>query len=402
VVQPALASISEVFGRQPLVYLSLILFTFGSLLCAIAHNVTVLLIGRCIQGIGGGGIITMTQVIYADIVPLRLRPKYLAIVQAAWAIGMLWIGCQPKSRLIMAEGTMIGPVTGGVLCDRTTWRWIFILNFPFCGLGFICTFLFVRLKAVSQLTFSQKLQKTDWIGTILLTGGLVSLLIGLSWGGHPYAWSSARTISPIVVGIIAIIAFAFWQRHIAPTSLLPLSLFWCRSAVAAYYCALTHGLVVSDNLHPTEELGVRLLINKKVFVGMYYFPFYLMSILGANSTQAGVDQFPALVCVLPGSIIVAALITRLGRFRWAIWGGWAIITLGSGLFQLFGEHTTTAVWATVIAIRGIGTGMVLTSVNVGVQAISKSEDAPMAASMYGFFRSLGMPLGVAVSTILDF
>jgi hypothetical protein len=60
------------------------------------------------------------------------------------------------------------------------------------------------------------------------------------------------------------------------------------------------------------------------------------------------------------------------------------------------------VWATVIAIRGIGTGMVLTSVNVGVQAISKSEDAPMAASMYGFFRSLGMPLGVAVSSVLDF
>jgi MFS family permease len=165
-------------------------------------------------------------------------------------------------RLTMSEGTMIGPVTGGVLCDHTTWRWVFILNFPFCVLGFICTFLFVRLQALSQLTFLEKLQKTDWVGTILLTGGLVSLLIGLSWGGQPYAWSSVRTIAPIVVGIVTIIAFAFWQRHVAPTSLLPLSLFWCPSAVAAYYCALAHGLVVSDSLYPTYKSGARLLIKK--------------------------------------------------------------------------------------------------------------------------------------------
>jgi fucose permease len=91
------------------------------------------------------------------------------------------------------------------------------------------------------------------------------------------------------------------------------------------------------------------------------------------------------------------LTARLGRFRWAIWLGWAITTTACGLFIIFDLQTKEVVIYVALAIFGIGTGMVLTSVNVGIQAISKVEDCAMAASMYGFFRSLGMPIGVAVS-----
>lgn len=113
--------------------------------------------------------------------------------------------------------------------------------------------------------------------------------------------------------------------------------------------------------------------------------------------MAGVNVLPAVCLLVPGSIIVSLLTARFGRFRWAIWTGWSITTFACGLMILFNIHTHTAVLRVVTAIFGIGTGMVLTGVNVGIQAISKEEDSAMAASMYGFFRSLGMPLGVAVS-----
>lgn len=122
-----------------------------------------------------------------------------------------------------------------------------------------------------------------------------------------------------------------------------------------------------------------------------------MSVRAQSPTRAGIDLFPAVCFLVPGSIIVAALTARLGRFRWAIWIGWAITTTSLGLFIMFGLHTRLVVIAVALAIFGIGSGMVLTSVNVGIQAISKVEDCAMAASMYGFFRSLGMPIGVAVS-----
>jgi fucose permease len=122
-----------------------------------------------------------------------------------------------------------------------------------------------------------------------------------------------------------------------------------------------------------------------------------MSVQGKSSTNAGKDTLPALCLLIPGSIVVSILTSRLGRFRWAIWAGWFVTTLACGLQLLFGIHTNTHVLYGVLAVLGIGTGMVLTSVNVGIQAISKPEDCAMAASMYGFFRSLGMPLGVALS-----
>jgi hypothetical protein len=122
-----------------------------------------------------------------------------------------------------------------------------------------------------------------------------------------------------------------------------------------------------------------------------------MSIRGSSSTRAGVDLLPGLILILPAGIIVAGLTTRLGRWRWAIWSGWAITIIGTGLFLLVDLHTSYVVLAVVLAVFGIGTGMGLTSLNVGIQAIAKVEDCAMAASMYGFFRSLGMPLGVALS-----
>lgn len=121
-----------------------------------------------------------------------------------------------------------------------------------------------------------------------------------------------------------------------------------------------------------------------------------MSVYGSSATRAGIELIPVAIFVLPGSILVSILTSRTGRYRWAIWTGWTISTVGCGLWILFDRRTRFVIYAVLIAVYGIGAGMVLTAVNVGIQAIAKTEDAAMAASMYGFFRSLGMPLGVAV------
>jgi Na+/melibiose symporter-like transporter len=135
----------------------------------------------------------------------------------------------------------------------------------------------------------------------------------------------------------------------------------------------------------------------QLFTGLYYVPFYFMSVKGHSATRSGVDLVPALVFILPGSIIISLLTTQLGKFRWAIWIGWVITTLGSGLLFLLDTNTSVAVGVVPLFIFGIGSGMVLPSVNFAIQAISRVEDCAMSASMYGFFRSLGMPIGVAVS-----
>ncbi|KAK7188494.1 major facilitator superfamily transporter [Paraphaeosphaeria sporulosa] len=360
VFQPIIASVSEFFGRQQLLLLSLAFFTVGTVLCAVANDFTVMLVGRSIQGVGGGGIITLSQVIFCDIVPLRFRPKYFAIVLGAWAVG-----------------TIIGPVVGGAFVQHATWRWCFYINFPFCFLGLVLAFVFIRLNAVAKLTLAQKLRQTDWVGAGLFLGSTTIFLIGLSWGGIQYAWTSVQTLAPIIIGLAGVAAFVAWQLWIRPRSLISMSIFYCLSAIAAFYCALVNGIVLLSAL--------------------YYVPFYCMSVRGSSPIRAGFELFPAVFLLLPGSIVVAALTTRLGSFRWAIWMGWVLVTLGCGLLILIDLHTKYVVLAVALGIMGVGFGQVLTSVNVGIQAISKVDDAAMSACMYAFMRSLGMPLGVAIS-----
>ncbi|KAF4919655.1 Efflux pump FUS6 [Colletotrichum viniferum] len=359
VFQPFIGSLSDIFGRKELLLVSLAFFTLGTLLCApFARDFTVLLAGRSLQGIGGGGIITMGQMIFADIVPLRLRPKYFSFVLGAWALG-----------------SVLGPLVGGLFVQKATWKWCFYINLPFCALGFIMVPLFVRLST-EKASFGSKLLRVDVIGGVLFIGGMTSFLIGISWAGVQFHWSSAATIAPIIVGAVAVSACLLWEKYGAAEPFFRPSLFYSWSAMAVYFGAFCQGFLL--------------------FCGLYYIPFYFISVRFVTPTQSGLNLFPVTCLLLPGSIVVSVLTSRLGRFRWAIWSGWALATVGCGLLVLLDENTTTALWAIYFAIFGIGNGMVLTSVNVGTQAISRIEDCGRAACMYAFMRTLGMSVGVAI------
>jgi hypothetical protein len=124
-----------------------------------------------------------------------------------------------------------------------------------------------------------------------------------------------------------------------------------------------------------------------------------MAVQFATATESGINLFPVTCFLLPSSAIVSVIITRLGRFRWALYLGWTITTLGSGLGVLMavrGENIRTAEWVGIFIVFGLGNGIVLTSVNFAIQSIARAEDCARAASMYAFFRTLGMTMGVAV------
>jgi len=221
-----------------------------------------------------------------------------------------------------------------------------------------------------------KLLRVDWVGGFLFTAGMTSFLVGISWGGINYEWKSVQVIAPIIGGVFGIVATIIWEAYFASEPILRPSLFCSSSAVFAYACALFQGLIL--------------------FCVLYYVPFYFTAVRFVTPTQAGLDVFPVTCFLLPGSIVVSIIISRVGRFRWAVWAGWVISCVGCGLFELFEEDTPTAVWAVILAIFGIGQGILLTSVSVGIQAISRIEDAGRAAAMYAFMRTLGMSIGVAV------
>lgn len=173
-----------------------------------------MLTGRCLQGIGGGGIIAMTQAIFCDMIPLRQQPKYFSMVLSSWSIG-----------------SIIGPVVGGLMVEHASWRWCFHINYPFCGVGLaaVVYFIFLNNRTAVCLQGSPVSRKPmDWIGAILFVSATTSLLLGISWGGVQYPWASAGALTPIILGTLGIGTFVGWQMHVKPHSLIPTTHF-CNS-----------------------------------------------------------------------------------------------------------------------------------------------------------------------------
>ncbi|KAK4446225.1 major facilitator superfamily domain-containing protein [Podospora aff. communis PSN243] len=344
VCQPLIAALSDIFGRKEVLMASVILFTVGTIVCApIARNFTVFFVGRSLQGIGGDGIITMGQVIFADIVPLRQRPKYFSIVLAGWALG-----------------TVLGPLIGGLFVEHVSWTWCFYINLPFCVLSLILMPIFVKLKT-EKTSIISKLARVDWFGSLFFTAGITGFLVGISWAGIQFEWQSPQVIAPIVIGVTSVITALIWEFYAKEPMIRP-SLFHSTSAIFAYTCAFFQGLIL--------------------FCALYYILFYFTAVQFASPTQAGLNIFPATCLLLPGSIAISL--------------GWIISCVGCGLFGLFNQDTSTLVWGMVLATFGIGQGVLLTSVNVGIQAISRDGDEGRGAAMYAFIRTLGMSIGLAI------
>lgn len=358
VFQPILVAISDVLGRREILFTSVVLFTGGSLFCCLADDFRVLLTGRAMQGIGGGGVIVMNLIIMTDLIPLRFRPKYNGISQMAWALG-----------------TILGPIIGGVIAEKTTWRWLFYLNFPFCGIGLVMVPFVVRISR-AQHSVKAGLLQFDWFGSGIFIGSSTAFLVGLTWGGHQYPWDSYQTLVPLCLGAGGLVFTGLWESMIAKTPFIRKTMLRDRSLMTAYFCTLLQGLTL--------------------YGGIYYLALLLLSVQARSPINVGVVILPIGCGLVPASALIGLAISRLGRWRWAVWMGWTVNTLGMGLLILLGTSTSVVAMVFIFLVVGLGQGALLIGHNFAVQALATVEDIASATALFAFVRGLGLCLGVAI------
>ncbi|OAL35450.1 hypothetical protein AYO20_05300 [Fonsecaea nubica] len=361
VFQPNFASFSHIFGRMPVIMVSIALFFVGVMMAALSNGFGLLLAGRAVQGLGGGGVMAMTEIVITDLVPLRYRGQWAGIIAGMWSIG-----------------SVSGPIIGGAFA-QVQWRWIFWLNLPFIGIGAVMIPLFLRLNVIPQ-SIAAKLRRVDWIGTVVFVGSMTSFLIPLTWGGVMYSWSSWRTLVPLLVGAVGLIGFGFYEAYLAPEPLLRLSVFSNRTANIAYVTTTLHGMVL--------------------WCILYYQPLYFEAVKGYTPVVAGVALFPASFTVAPMAVVTGLLITKFAAYRWSIWAGWTTATLGLGLLTLLKVDTTIPQWIFIDLISGIGLGILFPGQQFQVQAASSNKDMAFAVAIFVFFRSFGQTVGVAIGGVI--
>ncbi|KAM0372783.1 hypothetical protein ACHAO7_010413 [Fusarium culmorum] len=357
---PIFAQAANIYGRRSLTLTAVCIFTLGSGLCGGAHNTAMMVGGRAVQGIGGGGVLTMSEIVVCDMVSIRERGMYAGIIGGVWAIA-----------------AVVAPVMGGAFAQNISWRWIFYINLPIAGVALIALGLFLKLTRPPSGTFKEQMARIDWGGSVLLIGSVTSIVLALSWGGSEHAWSDWETVVPLVIGLVALLAFfayqgAPWLKE--PT--MPLRLFGNRTSSTLLAISFIHSLLL--------------------YWICYFLPVYFQAVKEASPTRSAVMLFPIACTSAPGGVAAGITITKTGKYRIWHFAGFVLMSIACGLFTLLDESSSTGRWVGFQILFGFGTGVVFTSTLPPILASLPDSDVATATGAWTFIRNFGSIWGVAI------
>lgn len=359
---PLWGKLSDIWGRKPMIVLANIIFMAGSLIAAVSNSIGLLIGGRVIQGIGGGGLVILVNICIADLFSMRDRPKYYGFLGMVWAI---------------ASG--VGPVVGGALTQGASWRWCFYINLPLDGLSLVLLIFFLKLET-PRTPFIAGVKAIDWTGVILIVGGVTMFLFGMESGGVAHPWDSAYTLCLIILGIFTVILFFINEAKFAKYPVIPLRIFADRSNLASLGVCFIHGFVF--------------------IASSYFLPIYFQTVLGASPLLSGVYLFPTVLSLSFASAVTGIVVKNTGRYREPIWFGLTMMTLGYGLFIDIPPHAN---WAKIIIyqiIAGIGVGPNFQSPLIALQSHVKGHDIAVATATFGFIRNISTSVSVVLGGVI--
>jgi len=350
-VAPLYGKLSDIHGRRAVMLTSIGIFAAGSVVCATAPGMLSLILGRGLQGIGGGGILPVAQAIMADAIAPRERGRYQAYMAIVWVTS--GVG---------------GPILGGVLSEHFHWSLIFWINLPLAIAAAMMTY--TRLK---RLPRHERRHKLDVQGAVLMMAAAVSLLLALTWGGTRYPW-----LSPPIVALVAasgLLSLAFtWRLTRAPEPFLPLSV-------------MAEPIMYMGTASNSFAMGAS--IGLVIFVPLYYeFVHHL------SASDSGLALVP-LALTTPGSVLSGRAMLHMRRYKWVPLVGLAVGIAGLALLIW---KPTMALWGVIVimSLVGIAVGTVFPVCTVSIQNAVPNHQVGVAMGAMNFFRALASAFAVAV------
>jgi EmrB/QacA subfamily drug resistance transporter len=360
IVMPLYGKFGDLWGRRWPFLAAIGVFTLASAGAGFSQNFAELVIWRGIQGLGGGGLMILSQAIIADIVSAKDRGKYMGPMGALFGIS-----------------SVIGPLLGGAFTDHASWRLVFWVNIPIGLAAFATAWFTLRLPT------HRSGRKIDVAGIVLLVLATSGLVLATSWqsisGSLGYDWTDPRLLALVIGTVVAAVIFVFVEQR-ASEPLLPLHLF----------------------RNPTFAIAtsVGLIIGMGMFAALAFLPTFLQMSTGVGVTQSGFLMLPMMVGVMATAIGSGLIIARTGRYRMYPIAGMGLATLGLIWLTRLTGGMSMVLFGAMIFVLGLGLGLVMQTIVLAVQNSVDPHEIGTATSANNFFREIGAAVGVALfSTI---
>src|SRR4051794_15449192 len=351
-VTPLYGKLGDLYGRKRVLQSAIVLFLAGSALCGLAGSMDELIAFRAVQGLGGGGLIVLTQAIVGDVVPPRERGKYQGLFGGVFALASVG-----------------GPLLGGLIVEHVSWRWIFYVNLPLgvLALGVISA----TLPALGR----RARPVIDYVGAALLAGGLSAIVLVTSLGGNTWPWSSGRVFAVGALGIALLGGFAVAERRAAEPILPP--------------------ALVRDPVFAVAG-SLSLIVGFALFGAVTFLPLYFQTVNADSPTASGLRLIPMMGGVVLTSIVSGQIISRSGRYRLFPIAGTATMTVGMLLLSRLAVGTSGAAAALYLLVLGLGLGMTMQVLVLAVQNAVDYSVLGAATSGVTMLRGVGGSLGTAI------
>ncbi|KAF1975040.1 MFS general substrate transporter, partial [Bimuria novae-zelandiae CBS 107.79] len=361
-LQPSFGKVYTYFDVKYTYLFALVLFEVGSIICAAATSSPMFIVGRAIAGAGAAALFSGGMTIIGYSVPLRKRAIYIAALSSMFGIA-----------------SVVGPLLGGALTDRASWRWCFWINLPFGGISLAVVFFFFTNpeRQYSHLSFKQRMKEIDLMGAVFLICAIVCLLLALQWGGQVYPWKNSKVWGNLLgFGLIisVFIGIQVWQKDRAT---IPLRVIKQQTVLVS--CVFTA------------------FISMALYTHIFYLPFYFQASKGTSAEGSGIRTIAYLCSLTLSSIVIGGLITVIGYYAPFMWAGSAIFTVGAGMLYTLKISSPASHWIGYQILAGFGVGASVQIPFVAVQVVTSTKDMPTANALVMFFNSLGGAIAISIA-----
>ncbi|SMX68218.1 drug resistance transporter, EmrB/QacA subfamily [Brevibacterium sp. 239c] len=352
IVMPLYGKFGDMWGRKVIFLVAIAIFVVGSFGSGMSQNFWELIAWRGFQGLGGGGLMILSQAIIADIIPASERGKYMGPLGGLFAIS-----------------SVLGPVLGGFFTQHMDWRWCFWINVPIGIVAFIIALFALKLPS------HKSDKKIDVLGIIFMVAATSQLILVTSWGGHDYDWNSPTIISLIIGTVVAALIFVYVESKVS-NPIIPIFLFKNKTFVLSTVIGLLLGL--------------------GMFSAMAFLPTFMQMASGTDVTGSGLLMLPMMAGVMLTSIVSGFIVSKTGKYKIYPLFGTLIAGLALAWMTTLTAGTSMVLIGCMIFTMGFGLGLVMQIIVLVIQNSVAPELVGTATSTNNYFREIGASVGTAL------